>query len=74
MPVLGERHSRGELHACLDDLAPGGAEIVPLEVGAGDSRRLRPRRVQRQTDSDHQHRSRHDSRRFHVAPVPPEYA
>ena len=34
--------------ARLDDLASGDAEIVPLEVGARDSRLLRPRHVQRQ--------------------------
>jgi hypothetical protein len=28
--VLGGRHSRVELHARLDDLASGDAEIVPL--------------------------------------------
>jgi hypothetical protein len=69
MPVLGERDSRVELHARLDDLASGDAEIVPLEIGALDSRLLRLRDVQRQTDSDGQDRYRHDSRRFHVDPV-----
>src|SRR5712691_10831137 len=47
MPVLVERHARVELYARLDDLASGEAEIVPLEIGALDSRLLRPRHVQR---------------------------
>ena len=34
--VLGERRSRVELDAHLDGLASGGAEIVPLEIGALD--------------------------------------
>lgn len=63
--VLAERHSRVELDAHLDDLASGDAEIVPLELGAPDSRRLRPRYVERQTDSGDQHRDRQDSLRFH---------
>src|SRR5271157_4179775 len=66
MPVLGELHSRVELHARLDDLASGDAEIVPLEIGALDSRLLRPRYVQRQTASNDQHRYCHASSRFHV--------
>ena len=66
MRVPGERHSRREVDAHLDDLASGDAEIVPLEIGALDSRLLRPRHVQRQTASDDQHRYRHDSSRFHV--------
>jgi hypothetical protein len=50
------------------DLASGGAEIVPLELGAPDARPLRQRHVQRQTASDDQRYFGHDSRRFHVAP------
>src|ERR1700738_5046243 len=60
MPVLPELSSRVEPHARLDDLASGDAEIVPLEIGALDSRVLRPRHLQRQTASDDQHRYRHD--------------
>ena len=45
---------------------PGTLEIVPLEIGALDSRLLRLRHVQRQTASDDQHRYGHDSNRFHV--------
>ena len=62
----GERHSRGEIDAHLDDLASGDAEIVPQQIGALDSRLLRLRHVQRQTASDDQRRYRHDSSRFHV--------
>src|SRR5262245_39782357 len=66
MPVLGKRHSRVEVDAHLDDLAAGDAEIVPLEVGAFDSRLLRRRYVQHQTAGDDHRRYRHDSSRFHV--------
>jgi hypothetical protein len=38
MSVLAERHSRVEVDAHLDDLASGVSEIVPLEIGALDSR------------------------------------
>ena len=41
-------------------------EIVLLKIGAGDSRRLRLCRVQRQSASDHQHRYHHDSSSLHV--------
>jgi hypothetical protein len=63
---LAEQHSRRELDTRLDDLASGDAEIVPLEIGALDSRLLRLRHVQRQAASDDQHHYRHDSYRFHV--------
>jgi hypothetical protein len=66
MPVLGGRHARGNLHNRLDDLASGDAEVVLLEIGAIDSRLLRPRHIQRQTASDDQRRYRNDSSRFHV--------
>src|SRR5207253_6275607 len=66
MTVLAERHPGGEIDAHLDDLASGDAEIVPLEIGALDSRLLRPRHVQRQTACGDQHRYRHDSSRLHV--------
>ena len=56
MPVLAERHSRVEVDAHLDDLASGDAEIVPLEIGALDSRLLCARHLQHQTASDDQHR------------------
>jgi hypothetical protein len=46
MSVLAERHSRVEVDAHLDDLASGVSEIVPLEIGALDSRLLRPRQLQ----------------------------
>ena len=61
---LGDDISRVEVDAHLDDLASGGAEIVPLQVGSFGSRLLRLRHVQRQTASDDQHRYRHDSRLF----------
>ena len=54
--MLGERHSRGDLDAHLDDLASGNAQIVPLEIGALDSRLLRPGDVQRQTADDNERR------------------
>src|SRR5262245_40741842 len=66
MPVPGERHSRIEVNAHLDDLASGDAEIVPLEIGAFDSRLLRRCPLQHQTACDDQYRDRHDSSRFHV--------
>ena len=34
------RRFRADVHAVLDDLASGDAEIVLLEIGALDSRRL----------------------------------
>jgi hypothetical protein len=37
--VLEGRRFRADLDAVLDDLASGNAEIVPLEIGALDSRR-----------------------------------
>jgi len=53
--MLGRDHSRVYVDARLHDLAFRDAQIVPLEIGALDSRLLRPRRVQRQTASDDQH-------------------
>jgi hypothetical protein len=64
VPIANE--PADELHARLDDLESGDAEIVPLEIGVPDSRELRPRHVQRLSASDDQHRYRHDSRRFHA--------
>src|SRR5689334_3968602 len=43
MRVPAERSARGEVDARLDGLASGGAEIVPLELGARDAGLLRPR-------------------------------
>jgi hypothetical protein len=40
MPVLEGRRVWADVDAVLDDLASGEAEIVPLEIGARDSRRL----------------------------------
>ena len=40
MLVLDERRFRADVDAVLDDLAPGDAEIVLLEIGTLDSRRL----------------------------------
>jgi hypothetical protein len=53
-----------------DDLASGDAEIVPLQIGALDSRLLRQRDVQRQTASDDQRRDCRDSYRLHVGTLP----
>jgi len=53
-------------HARLDELASGGAEIVPLEIDAPRSRQLRLRHLQRQTTCGDQHRYRHDSSHVHV--------
>jgi hypothetical protein len=58
--------SRVEVDAHLDNLAAGGAEIVPLQVGSFGSRLLRPRHVQRQTACDDQQGYRDDSSRFHL--------
>src|SRR5262249_3418921 len=66
MRMPGERNSRRELNAHLDNLASGDTEIVPLEIATLDSRLLRLRRTKRQTACDDQHRCRHDSSRFHV--------
>ena len=41
MRVTGGHHSRGELDEHLDHLTSRDAEIVPLEIGALDARRLR---------------------------------
>src|SRR5262249_45736615 len=40
MRVLDRRRFRADPDALLDDLAPGGAEIVLLQIGAPQSRRL----------------------------------
>jgi hypothetical protein len=66
MRVHGEGRSRVEIHAHLDDLASGDAEIVPLQSGALDSSLLRPRHVKRQTAYGEQHRYRDDSSRLHL--------
>jgi hypothetical protein len=66
MRVLGKRHSRREFDTHLDDLASRDAEIVPLEIGALDSRLLRPRHVQRQAACGDQRRYRNDMSRFRV--------
>jgi hypothetical protein len=47
---------------------PGTPRSCRLEISPLDSRLLRPRHLQHQTASDDQHRYRHDSSRFHVAP------
>src|SRR5262245_57841328 len=73
MPVPRERHSRVEVDSHLDDLASGDAEIVPLEIGAFDSRLLRRGHLQHHTADDHQRRDRHDSSRFHVDPPDANY-
>jgi hypothetical protein len=52
MAVRGERHPGSEIDAHLDDLASRDAQIVPLQLGALDSRLLRLRRVQHQAASD----------------------
>jgi hypothetical protein len=67
MRVSWSHNSGGKPDEHLDHLAPGDAQIVPLEIGALDvSQLLRPRHVQRQSTSDQQHRYRNDSSRFHV--------
>ena len=67
MRVPGGRQSRRDVDAHLDDLASGDAEIVPLEIGARESRLLlRRRQVQRQGTADDQHRCRHDTSHLHV--------
>src|SRR5260370_21807044 len=67
MGVLAERHARREIDAHLDGLASGGAEIVPLQIGARDSRGLlRLRYGQRETAAEDQRRQRHCSNRLHV--------
>jgi hypothetical protein len=40
MLVLDERRLRADVHAVLNDLAAGNAEILPLEIGTPESRRL----------------------------------
>jgi hypothetical protein len=58
MLVLGGRYSRPDIDAYLDGLTAWDAQIVPLEIGAIDSRLLR------QTAADDQDRDH--SNRFHV--------
>jgi hypothetical protein len=58
--------SRPELHDHLDDLAPGNAQVVPLEIGALDARLLRLRHVDRHTACDEEHRYGHEPEGFHV--------
>ena len=58
--MLGEQYSRRELDTHLNDLASGGAKIVPLQISALDSRLLRQRHMQRQTVGYDQHRYRRD--------------
>src|SRR6201991_1649788 len=65
MCVLGGSHSGIERNTCLDNFASGSAEIVPLEIGAFDSRLLRPRNVDRKSASNNQNRYCHDSSHFH---------
>jgi hypothetical protein len=43
MPALAQRRSPVEIDERLDDLASGDTEIMPLELGALDARRPRPR-------------------------------
>ena len=62
MRVPGGRHPSVDFDDRLDDLASGDAEIVPLEIDAFDSCRLRPRHVQNQTARD-------DDRRHHAIRV-----
>ena len=66
MTVPRGHHSGRRSDEHLDDLASGDAEIVPLEIGARDSRRLRLRHAQRQGACDDRHRYRDDSSRFYV--------
>jgi hypothetical protein len=49
---MGGDVSRVEVDAHLDDLAPGSAEIMPLQVGALCSGLLRLRRERRQPACD----------------------
>ena len=45
---------RGEVDARLDDLAPWSTQVVPLRVGARDSRlRVRSRCLEHHDDSKH---------------------
>src|SRR2546427_11457782 len=65
MRVPGGQRSLVEVDAHLDDLASGDAKIVLQQVAPPDSRRLRPRRLHRQSASADQHHYRHGSYRFH---------
>src|SRR5438105_4363391 len=73
MAVPWDHHPGRKTREHLDRLASWDAQIVPLEIGARDSRRLRLRlrllllrHVQRQGASDRQHRYRHNSSRLPV--------
>jgi hypothetical protein len=55
MPGPGSHLARSDVDADLDGLAPGNAEIVPLEIGAFRSSLLRVRHVQHKTACDNQH-------------------
>jgi hypothetical protein len=66
MRVPAERDSRAEVDAHLDDLAPGDAEIVLLEIGTLDSRLLRSRHVHAQTGSNDDCCHRNAVHSFHV--------
>jgi hypothetical protein len=54
--LVGRNDSRGEIDTHLDDFTPRHAEIMPLEIGARDSRGLRLGHVQRQTTPGDQRR------------------
>jgi hypothetical protein len=66
MRVLDERRPGARLTRAWMTSRPGMLRSCRLEIGAADSRLLRPNHVQRQTASDDQHRNRHHSRRFQV--------
>src|SRR3954454_19925082 len=66
MRVPAERGSRAEVDAHLDDLAPGDAEIVLLEIGTLDSRLLRSRHLHAQTGSNDDCCHRDALRSLHV--------
>ncbi len=40
MRAPDQRRFRADVHARLDNLAPGDAEILPLQIGVPQSRRL----------------------------------
>ena len=71
MRVLAERRTWVELDAHLYDLTSRDAEIVPLEIDAGDARLLRPRHVRRQAASDDQPHYGHEVHRAHEDLFPP---
>ena len=55
VPVPAERCARGEIDTHLDDFPTGRTQIVPLEIGSLDSRRLRLHHVQRNTTGHDSH-------------------